>query len=110
MGVSGIPLCISGKEDIAYKDKGAYNLSTKAITLGVAMVHYIGPTFEPLVWHLHEPFHHTCPTDGPKALHHHIQSALVRDNFLARNRPNVTDGLMCPPVSQSNKNGLLKFL
>jgi hypothetical protein len=26
--------------------------------------------------------------------------ALVRDNFLARNSPKVTAGLMCPPVEE----------
>lgn len=49
MRVSGASLSISGREDSVDKDKGADNLSAKAITLGVAMGYIISSTMQGVI-------------------------------------------------------------
>lgn len=73
MGVSGVSFGISGREDSVDKDEGANNLSTKAISLSVAMGNYVCTSTISLVGALLEAFHHTSTTDGTQALHHHVE-------------------------------------
>lgn len=73
MRVSGASLGISGREDSVDKNKGANDLSTKAIALGVAMVHNVGSTIIDLVSVLLEAPHDTSSTDGTKALHDDVK-------------------------------------
>ena len=87
MRVSSISLGISGREDSVNKDKGAYNLSTKAITLGVAMCHNIGPTTQHLEWGRLEPLDHTSTTDGSKALHHHVEDGPSEGQLPCQKQP-----------------------
>lgn len=65
MGVSGISLGISGREDGVDQDEGANDLSTKAIALGVATGNYIGAATVAHVQTLLEALHHSSSTDGP---------------------------------------------
>lgn len=65
MGIPGIPLGISGREDGVDQDEGANDLSTKAITLGVATGNYIRTTTIAHVQSLLEALHHSSSTDGP---------------------------------------------
>ena len=87
MGVSGIPLGISGREDSVDKDKGAHNLSTQPITLCVARGHHIGPTTIGLIQALLEPFHHTSTTDGTQALHHHVEDGPGQGQLPCQEQP-----------------------
>ena len=73
MGVPGIPLGISGREDGVDQNEGANDLSTKAIALGVATGNYIGTTTVAHVEPLLEALHHSSSTDGPKALHNYVE-------------------------------------
>ena len=73
--VSGVSLGIRGREDSVDKNKGANDLSTKAIALGVAMAHKVGSTTIGLVQVLLEALHHTSSTDGPKALHDDVEQS-----------------------------------
>ena len=75
MRVSGTSLGISCREDSVNKDKGANDLSTKAITLGVAMVHNVGSTTQNLVIVLVEALYNTSTTDGTKALHDYVEKS-----------------------------------
>nr|GMD29874.1 putative aquaporin [Ipomoea batatas] len=64
MGVSGISLGISCREYDIDKDEGSNDLSTKAITLGVAMSHHVGPSPITHIQRWLEPLHNPCTTDG----------------------------------------------
>nr|GMD34750.1 hypothetical protein CFOL_v3_27320 [Ipomoea batatas] len=64
MGVSGISLGISCREYDIDKDEGSNDLSTKAITLGVAMSHHVGPSPITRIQRWLEPLHNPCTTDG----------------------------------------------
>ena len=76
MRISGVSLGISGREDSVNKNKGSNNLSTKTITLGVAVSNNIGSTTQPLVvlWTF-ESLDNTSTTDGTKALHDHVEDS-----------------------------------
>uniref|UniRef100_A0A8R7UYD4 Uncharacterized protein n=1 Tax=Triticum urartu TaxID=4572 RepID=A0A8R7UYD4_TRIUA len=65
MGVSGIPLGISSRENGVDQDEGANDLSAKAIALGVATGDYIGAATVAHVQTLLEALHHSSSTDGP---------------------------------------------
>lgn len=73
MGIPGISLGISGREDSVDKHKGANNLCSKAITLGISMADGIGSTTKPLVLVFLEALHHSSTTDGSQALHYHVK-------------------------------------
>jgi hypothetical protein len=75
MGVSSVSLGISGREDCVNKDKGANNLSTKAITLSVAMMHIVHSSKESLVWSLLETLDNSSTADGTKTLHHYVKES-----------------------------------
>lgn len=75
MGVSCVPLSISGREDGVNKNKGPDDLSTKGITLGVAMSHGVSSTTQELIGSFTlKALHNTSPTDGTKALHHYVEN------------------------------------
>lgn len=74
VGVSGVSLGISGRENSVDKNKGANNLSSKAITLGVSMTHKICSAFVQLIACISlKALHHTSTTDGSKTLHDNVE-------------------------------------
>jgi len=74
MGIPGISLGISGREDSVDKHKGANNLCSKAITLGISMTDGIGSTTKPLVLVFLEALYHSSTTDSSQALHYHVKT------------------------------------
>lgn len=81
MRVSGVSLGISSRKDSVNKDKSANNLSTKTITLGVAMVHRISSTTQHLITVLFESLHNSSTTDCTKALHHYVENSSCKRQF-----------------------------
>ena len=81
MGVSSISLSISCWENGVDKNKSSNDLSTKAIPLGVAMVHCIGSTTRTFKQSLFKAFHHACAANGTKALHHYVEYCSCQGKF-----------------------------
>lgn len=73
MGVSGTPFSIGGREDRVDKEKGPHNLSSKAVTFGVAMADQVGSAALQLVLAFLEALYDGCTAYGSKALHHHVK-------------------------------------
>lgn len=63
VGVSSISLGISCGEGSVDENEGAQDLGAKAVTLGVAMAHKVGPATKHLELRLLESFHHCGSTD-----------------------------------------------
>ena len=82
MWVSGASFGIGGREDSVDKHKGPNDLSTKTITLGVAVGYNIGSATQGGVLVLTlETFHHTGTTDGSETLHHHVEHGSCQWKF-----------------------------
>ena len=73
MRVSGISFRICGRENGVNQHKGAHNLSSKPVSLGVAMGHTVGTTAHALVKCRLEAFHNPRPTNGSQALTHDVE-------------------------------------
>ena len=91
MGVTGVSLGISGREDSVHQHKGAHNLSTQAIALGVAMGNGVSPPSVGLVEAGLEGFHDASPADGPQALANHVENG-TRQGHLPRQEQAEGDG------------------
>lgn len=87
MGVPGIPLGISGREDGVDQDEGANDLSAKAITLGVAGGDNIGTTTVAHVKPLLEALHHSSSTDGTQALHDNVEDGPSQGQLPGQEQP-----------------------
>ena len=87
MRVPSIPLGIGGREDGVDKNEGAHDLSTQAITLGVASGHHVCSTAVALVEPLPKPLHHTSTADGTQALHHHVEESSVQGELPRQEQP-----------------------
>ena len=82
MRVSGVSLGISSRENSVDKNKSANDLSTKTITLGVAMVHNVSSTTQHLISTVSlESLHYTSSTDGTKALHDDVEDCPCKGQF-----------------------------
>ena len=87
MRVSGVSLGISSREDSVDKDKSANNLSSKAITLGVAMVHNVGSTTIALIKGWSKTLHNPSSTDSSKALHDYVKHCPCKGQLPCQKEP-----------------------
>ena len=87
MGVPGIPLGISGREDGVDQDEGANDLSTKAWSLGVAGGDNVGTTTVAHVKSLLEALHHSSSTDSTEALHDYVEDGPSQGQLPGQEQP-----------------------
>jgi hypothetical protein len=88
MRVSSVSLGIGGREDSVDKNKGTDYLRTKAITLGVSMVHNISSaTLKLVVVASLETLHYTSTTDCTKALHDDVKHSPCQRELPCQKQP-----------------------
>lgn len=87
MGISCVPLGVSGREDGVDQDEGANDLSTKAIALGVAIGDNVGSTTVAHVKPLLEALNYSSSTDCSKALHDHVEDGPGQGQLPSQEQP-----------------------
>ena len=103
--VSSVSLGISGGEDGVNKNKGANNLSSKAITLGVSMAHKIRSTFEQLIPCIPlKPLDHTSTTDSSKTLHHNVEHGSRQGQLPSQKQTERHCRIYVPTCPNNNSN------
>jgi len=87
MGISGIPLGISGREDSVDQNKGANDLSTQSSTRAVPISQGISPTTIPVVVRLLEGLDQPNSTDSSQALSHHVHDSSDQRHLAGQKQP-----------------------
>ncbi|GAV91520.1 LOW QUALITY PROTEIN: hypothetical protein CFOL_v3_34914 [Cephalotus follicularis] len=80
MGVSGIPLRISSREDCVNKHKGANDLGSQSNALAVLIIEHIGPTTIQTVAAIWKALARPTPQMAP-ALSHHVKHSTDQGDF-----------------------------
>ena len=91
-------LGVGGGEDGVHEDERADDLGGEGSPDGVAGGHLVGAATEGVVGVLNYPLHDAHAQMAPRHCATMYSRVRTSDSFRPTNSPNVTAGLMCPPI------------